>query len=95
MKVETQNSAMAYRSAFAELDLSWSQSFVIKKKRTQMYTYAWKKVWKRMQHNSNSSFIWATGGSVNFLSYKVVVSNCSIIYTYYLHNKKIKYMNWT
>lgn len=44
MKVETQNSAMAYRSACAELDLSRSQSFVIKKKRTQMYTYAWKKV---------------------------------------------------
>ena len=58
-----------------------------------MYTDAWQKVCKCMQHNINRSFIWATGGSVNFLSYKVVFSNCSIIYTYYLHNKKIKYMN--
>lgn len=39
MRAETQNIAIAYRYAFAELDLSGSQSFVIKKKMTQMCMY--------------------------------------------------------
>ena len=66
MKVKTQNSAMAYRTTFAESDLSRSQSFVIKKKRTQMG-----KGLKGMRHDINSSFIGAAAGSVNLLSYKI------------------------
>lgn len=39
MRAETQNIAIAYRYAFAELDLSRNQSFVIKKKMTNVYVH--------------------------------------------------------